>query len=273
MLPVSVSVCRDSRALQGACARVLRAEGACAPRALAAEGYDGKSVTVASVDIGAGTTDVMVCTYMCTGNDEGTLTPRPVFWDSFYVAGDDILRNIIQNVVIAGPGTRLSRYGQYILRACQPPDALRCRCHCRDTVDGAPRVLPHACGRFAVGAFRGCRQSRQGAYGCIVASRLLWRRQHYDGGSRQALPGGLQHAGVAPDGSKFFMEQLRLHRPSRVFTFDEIFPDIKPSAYLLDYFLPSISVSASRSLNGDSTPSVWPTSLNPLWRSCSSRFL
>ena len=99
-----------------------------------------------------------------------------------------------------GPGTRLSRYGQYILRACQPPDALRCRCHCRDTVNGAPRVLPHACGRFAFGAFRGCRQSRQGAYGCIVASRLLWRRQHYDGGSRQALPGGLQHAGVAPDG-------------------------------------------------------------------------
>ena len=46
---------------------------------LAAEGYTDKAVTVASVDIGAGTTDVMVCTYMCSGNDEGTLTPRPLF--------------------------------------------------------------------------------------------------------------------------------------------------------------------------------------------------
>jgi hypothetical protein len=32
------------------------------------------------------------------------------------------------------------------------------------------------------------------------------------------------------------MELLRLHRPSRLYTFDELFPDIKPADYLLDFF-------------------------------------
>lgn len=65
------------------------------------EGYEKKSITIGSIDIGAGTTDLMICTYKydyAAGNS--VLTPIPLFWDSFYVAGDDILNLIIQNMVL-----------------------------------------------------------------------------------------------------------------------------------------------------------------------------
>lgn len=68
-----------------------------------ANGYDKKSLTIGSVDIGAGTTDLMICSYQQIGDNRGKLKPIPLFWDSFYMAGDDILKNIVQNVIIEGP--------------------------------------------------------------------------------------------------------------------------------------------------------------------------
>lgn len=46
----------------GNCEKVIEAKGHVRPE-LKAEGYDKKSLTVGSVDIGAGTTDLMICTY------------------------------------------------------------------------------------------------------------------------------------------------------------------------------------------------------------------
>lgn len=67
------------------------------------EGYDKKSLTVGSVDIGAGTTDVMIAAYKYSDGSECILTPVPLFWESFYVAGDDMLKEIIHQLVIEGP--------------------------------------------------------------------------------------------------------------------------------------------------------------------------
>lgn len=66
-----------------------------------ASGYDKKALTIGSVDIGAGTTDLMICTYKydCKSGSS-LLTPIPLFWDSFYVAGDDILNEIVQKMVL-----------------------------------------------------------------------------------------------------------------------------------------------------------------------------
>ena len=65
--------------------------------------YDKKSLTVGSVDIGAGTTDVMISSYKYDdSNAQCKLTPIPLFWESFYVAGDDLLKQLIQNLVIEG---------------------------------------------------------------------------------------------------------------------------------------------------------------------------
>ncbi|GAP71390.1 hypothetical protein SAMD00024442_11_54 [Candidatus Symbiothrix dinenymphae] len=65
--------------------------------------YNKKSLTIGSVDIGAGTTDVMIAAYKYDNAGQCTLTPVPLFWESFYIAGDDLLKDLIRKLVIEGP--------------------------------------------------------------------------------------------------------------------------------------------------------------------------
>ncbi len=66
-------------------------------------GYNKKSLTVGSVDIGAGTTDVMIAAYKYDDTaGQCTLMPVPLFWESFYWAGDDLLKELIHQLVIEG---------------------------------------------------------------------------------------------------------------------------------------------------------------------------
>lgn len=59
-----------------------------------------QTITVGSLDIGAGTSDLMIGEYSYTQeNGLATITPDPKFYDSFYYAGDDMLQNLIQNVL------------------------------------------------------------------------------------------------------------------------------------------------------------------------------
>lgn len=58
------------------------------------------SLTVASIDIGAGTTDIMICNYKSEGE---SVVPMPLFWDSFHLAGDDLINRIIIDVILEGP--------------------------------------------------------------------------------------------------------------------------------------------------------------------------
>ncbi|WP_333696696.1 virulence factor SrfB [Flavobacterium sp.] len=65
--------------------------------------YSKKSLTMGSVDIGAGTTDVMIASYKYDDNaGQCVLTPVPLFWESFYKAGDDLLKELIKQLVIEG---------------------------------------------------------------------------------------------------------------------------------------------------------------------------
>ncbi len=66
-------------------------------------GYDRKSLTVGSIDIGAGTTDVMITAYQYEGKGQTRLTPDPLFWDSFYLAGDDVMQQLVISQVIERP--------------------------------------------------------------------------------------------------------------------------------------------------------------------------
>ncbi|MEI7582742.1 virulence factor SrfB [Runella sp.] len=65
--------------------------------------YNKKTLTIGSLDIGAGTTDVMIAAYKYD-DDSGqcTLTPVPLFWESFYKAGDDLLKELIHQLVVEG---------------------------------------------------------------------------------------------------------------------------------------------------------------------------
>jgi hypothetical protein len=67
------------------------------------DSYNKKSLTIGSVDIGAGTTDVMIATYKYEDSaGQCSLTPIPLFWETFYKAGDDLLKSLIQSLVIDG---------------------------------------------------------------------------------------------------------------------------------------------------------------------------
>jgi hypothetical protein len=64
--------------------------------------YDKKSLTIGSVDIGAGTTDLMIASYKYDDAGHCNLTPVPLFWESFYEAGDDLLKRMVQQLVLEG---------------------------------------------------------------------------------------------------------------------------------------------------------------------------
>lgn len=62
---------------------------------------DQKSINIASIDIGGGTTDLMICNYTYDDNaDVPVLKPQPLFWEGFTLAGDDIMKRIIERVLI-----------------------------------------------------------------------------------------------------------------------------------------------------------------------------
>lgn len=60
-------------------------------------GVPKRSLTVASLDIGAGTSDIMICNYENLGV---SILPKPLFWESFQLAGDDLIKRIIKDVLL-----------------------------------------------------------------------------------------------------------------------------------------------------------------------------
>ena len=67
------------------------------------KGNNQKSLTIGSIDIGAGTTDLMICAYEYNNTGQATtLKPIPLFWESFYYAGDDLLKEFVHQFVIEG---------------------------------------------------------------------------------------------------------------------------------------------------------------------------
>ncbi len=64
---------------------------------------DGSNVlTVGSLDIGGGTSDLMICEYGLNYDNSTELIPNPLYYESFHLAGDDLMKNIIQHIVIEG---------------------------------------------------------------------------------------------------------------------------------------------------------------------------
>lgn len=65
-------------------------------------GTEQDSVNIGSLDIGAGTTDLMVCSYSYNEQNPSQLKPNPIYFDSFSQAGDDMMKVLIENVLIHG---------------------------------------------------------------------------------------------------------------------------------------------------------------------------
>lgn len=64
------------------------------------DGDDQPSITIGSLDIGAGTSDLMISKYTFIKGDVTTITPDPKFYDSYYLAGDDMLHGLIKNIML-----------------------------------------------------------------------------------------------------------------------------------------------------------------------------
>ncbi len=67
------------------------------------------SLRVASIDIGGGTTDLMVSTYVVQGGE--AILPRQEFRESFKIAGDDVLERIITTVALPAFAAALREAG------------------------------------------------------------------------------------------------------------------------------------------------------------------
>lgn len=67
------------------------------------------SIRVASLDIGGGTTDLMISSYTVPTGE--TICPKQEFRESFKVAGDDILEHLITNVVLPPLAEALQQAG------------------------------------------------------------------------------------------------------------------------------------------------------------------
>ena len=70
-----------------------------------------KSITIGSLDIGGGTSDLMICKYDYKYDEVTELLPEPLFWESFNLAGDDLLKDIIQQIIIEGQNNNESDEG------------------------------------------------------------------------------------------------------------------------------------------------------------------
>jgi hypothetical protein len=68
-----------------------------------------RSVRIASIDVGGGTTDVMVTTYFVEAGK--ALVPFQVYREGFRVAGDDLLRDVIERCILPVIEQRLADCG------------------------------------------------------------------------------------------------------------------------------------------------------------------
>ncbi len=198
------------------------------------KGYTNKALTIGTIDIGAGTTDIMVCSYEYEGQGCSKITPTPLFWDSFYLAGDDILRNLVQNVVIEGKDHRDANIGNITsaltARILKMPSEQLKKLPCCDNVVYRNKIID-ICNTADEAESR--RKRIAFASNLIhdffgVDSAMMSykdRRCRNDFNTQISVP-------IA----QRMMELLRKRRPSKLYSFNNIFSDIKPAEYLLNYF-------------------------------------
>lgn len=62
-----------------------------------------ESITIGTVDIGGGTTDLMIAAYeYAAEQSNAVIKPKPLYWESFTKAGDDLLKELVKQIVLEG---------------------------------------------------------------------------------------------------------------------------------------------------------------------------
>ncbi len=74
-------------------------------------GKQDKTVTIGSLDIGAGTADLMISKYSISEQEYiKQIIPQPLFYDSFYGAGDEMLKKLIFDLLYSESGLFATKY-------------------------------------------------------------------------------------------------------------------------------------------------------------------
>ena len=179
-------------------------------------GYDNKSLTIGSVDIGAGTTDLMICSYKYQQlGKQSIITPVPLFWDSYYFAGDDILHQVVINHVLKEPVETPIRKGY-------------------GTIYNA------ICSTIAIHRY-GERQLTTSELTIVrveASEKLLsffgtsnWNMVDLDRIMRNDF-----NVQVSVPLAQKMLDMLKNSELAHDLSFDDIFSDIRPSVHLLDFF-------------------------------------
>lgn len=197
-------------------------------------GYDKPSLTIGSVDIGAGTTDIMICSYKYQGTGQAQVIPEPLFWDSFYIAGDDILHKIVLSRVIEGSKSGIptngSVYNALLSRMLRMSDKEL------ENMPSAKRpVYDLKMSNILSSTTKEEKETRIASY----ASNLIHdyfgedsanmsyedRRCRVDFNTQISLP-------VA----QFLLEELHLKKSQAIYSYSDIFVEDSPADYLFDHF-------------------------------------
>ncbi len=88
------------------------------PRAKEEGGPLENSLRIACVDVGGGTTDLMVTTFF--GERNRLIHPRQVFREGFRIAGDDVSRDVVGTIVLARIADSIAAAGGVSVRARMP---------------------------------------------------------------------------------------------------------------------------------------------------------
>lgn len=94
------------------------------------------TITLATIDIGGGTTDLVITQYALDGEGSNVhIVPTQLFRDGFKIAGDDILLDVIQEYVLPSFSKALVKAG------VSEPDALMSRLCGSETLSASDQVL------------------------------------------------------------------------------------------------------------------------------------
>lgn len=212
------------------------------------DGYDKKSLTIGSVDIGAGTTDLMICAYKYDQKGVSKLTPQPLFWDSFYYAGDDILEELVRSIIIEGQSKEIkSLYEGPIFNAV-------CSTYMALSDDDFLEAL-NLKGKVSLSNIS---ETEKQDIKYLYASRETSERIHNFFGKDKALMDYKdrlirQDFNVqisVPMGLKL-LDMLRLGRKSTLLKYEDFFDELQPADFILKHFTKHFSLVSNEKVYVD----------------------
>lgn len=160
--------------------------------------YHEKSITIGSIDIGGGTTDLMISAYKYADEGTAVITPVPLYWESFNHAGDDLLKQIVQQVVLEGSIEEESERG------------------CKGVIANAARERGVLDVERRLNDFFGTDNARMD-----FVARQMRKRFNVQ---------------ISIPIAERYLEHARLAKKDEYVTFDDLFPVHRPAEKLLDYF-------------------------------------